>query len=98
MDAKRLVPLICPFICATWMGPALTAAPRGFDHGGISNACAACHDGVTAPGKPEQHIPAGLDCESCHSTDAWKPARREPDSAAKWLQRALGRVSGSGRS
>lgn len=46
----------------------------GFDHttldaGGVNNglACTTCHDGVTATGKPQNHVPTTRDCISCHA-------------------------------
>ena len=46
----------------------------GFDHttlnmGGINQglACTTCHDGVTATGKPQNHLPTTRDCLSCHA-------------------------------
>jgi hypothetical protein len=46
----------------------------GFDHAEVAGACASCHDGAKAPGKGAQHLPAGSNCEACHTTSAWKPA------------------------
>ncbi|MFZ2506918.1 MAG: hypothetical protein WAW79_00400, partial [Steroidobacteraceae bacterium] len=37
--------------------------------------CSSCHDGTKATGKPPTHIPTTLDCDSCHVTTAWIPAR-----------------------
>jgi hypothetical protein len=53
--------------------------PATFDHTGITNGCAKCHDvGGTYPALPVPgftHPPTnGLDCSSCHKTTAWKPA------------------------
>jgi len=38
-----------------------------FDHTGIVDNCASCHDGVTAPGKNPDHVPTNLDCSFCHT-------------------------------
>jgi hypothetical protein len=38
------------------------------NHGGITGACASCHNGATALGKPAAHIPTGAPCESCHKS------------------------------
>jgi len=37
--------------------------------------CASCHNGTVAKGKPSSHLPASAACESCHTTNAWTPAR-----------------------
>ena len=39
-----------------------------FDHTGITGGCAACHNGVSALGKPSNHIPTNLPCETCHAS------------------------------
>ena len=46
----------------------------GFDHttldaGGINSglACSTCHDGLTAIGKPQNHVPTTRDCVTCHA-------------------------------
>jgi hypothetical protein len=49
--------------------PAATAAimaPRGMTHPSVTNGCASCHNGGTAPGKPANHIATNAPCESCH--------------------------------
>jgi hypothetical protein len=40
----------------------------------VVGTCSSCHNGVTAAGKPANHIPTTLECGSCHSTLAWTPA------------------------
>jgi len=47
-----------------------------FDHTGITNNCASCHDGATASGKtpPPNHVPTTQDCSVCHQTTGFKPA------------------------
>ncbi len=53
-------------------GGSFTAA---FDHttldaGGVNYGkytCTACHDGVNATGKPQNHMPTAQDCISCHT-------------------------------
>jgi hypothetical protein len=47
-----------------------------FEHTGITTGCFACHNGVTALGKPANHIPAGNDCEACHGTMLFSPVLR----------------------
>jgi hypothetical protein len=45
------------------------------DHLQVSGTCISCHDGVTARGKSRAHIASGSNCEACHTTNAWTPAR-----------------------
>ena len=46
-----------------------------FTHQGVTpGSCMTCHNGRTAPGKPANHLPTNLSCDSCHRTTAWKPA------------------------
>lgn len=50
-----------------------------FDHSTIGDAlCIDCHNGVLAAGKTASHIPAPNNCDVCHSTTAWSPARTAP--------------------
>lgn len=46
-----------------------------FDHTGITNNCASCHDGATARGKtpPPNHVPTTQDCSVCHQTTGFIP-------------------------
>ncbi|MFC5520171.1 cytochrome c3 family protein [Polaromonas jejuensis] len=56
-----------------------------FNHSGVvAGTCATCHNGITAPGRPANHIPyqtvAGVaitNCDTCHKGGfaAWTPAR-----------------------
>jgi len=50
-----------------------------FDHTGIVNNCASCHDGVTATGKDAKvnpaHIVTNEDCSVCHNTTAFAAAK-----------------------
>jgi hypothetical protein len=39
-----------------------------FDHTGIVDNCASCHNGTTALGKNPDHVPTTLDCSYCHTT------------------------------
>jgi hypothetical protein len=48
--------------------------PANFDHAGVTGSCYTCHNGSTATGKGNTHIPSGTDCETCHSTNVWAPA------------------------
>jgi hypothetical protein len=34
-----------------------------------------CHNGTTATGKPPHHIATTAGCDTCHTTNAWLPAR-----------------------
>jgi hypothetical protein len=50
-----------------------------FDHAGIVNNCASCHDGVTATGKDAKvspaHIVTNEDCSVCHNPTAFAAAK-----------------------
>jgi hypothetical protein len=37
-------------------------------HAGVTSGCAACHNGVAAPGKPRNHIVTNAPCETCHKS------------------------------
>ena len=43
--------------------------------GGVLHSCLSCHDGTKATGKPPTHIPTALECDTCHMSTAWLPAR-----------------------
>ena len=45
-----------------------------FDHQGIVNNCASCHNGDTATGKANNHVPTNSDCVECHQTTGFIPA------------------------
>jgi len=45
------------------------------DHLQVRGACAGCHNGTVASGKGSNHIVSGNDCETCHTSNAWTPAR-----------------------
>ena len=54
----------------------LASMPSGqVDHSQVTGACISCHDGRTATGMPLQHVAASTRCDSCHTTNAWLPAR-----------------------
>jgi hypothetical protein len=44
------------------------------DHTQVQGACSSCHNGTVATGTTQNHVPAGNNCEACHSTLAWRPA------------------------
>jgi hypothetical protein len=48
-----------------------------FNHAGITDNCASCHDGADAVGtvKSVSHLPTTQDCSVCHNTDAFAGAR-----------------------
>lgn len=49
-------------------------APAGFtviayvDHKEVFGNCSTCHDGVTAIGKSERHVPTAEECSDCHNS------------------------------
>jgi hypothetical protein len=45
------------------------------DHNAVVGTCSSCHNGSVATGKPQNHIPTTGECDTCHSTVAWTPAR-----------------------
>jgi hypothetical protein len=47
----------------------ISFAGASVDHSGvIPGQCGTCHNGSTATGKGNRHIPTGLSCDSCHRT------------------------------
>mgnify|MGYP001816764947 CR=1 FL=1 len=52
-----------------------TFVPALFNHQGIVDNCASCHDGVVATGMSQNHIPTTQDCSVCHITTAFAGAR-----------------------
>jgi hypothetical protein len=45
------------------------------DHSAVTGACATCHNGSTATGKPGSHISTSSGCESCHNSNSWSSVR-----------------------
>lgn len=37
-------------------------------------SCFTCHNGGQAKGKPNNHLPTAMSCDSCHRTTSWTPA------------------------
>ncbi|WP_455219930.1 hypothetical protein, partial [Kaarinaea lacus] len=59
-------------ICHTTQGFESSAMTTVMDHSIlVSQPCMGCHDGVTATGKPPNHIPTVLDCDACHNVNSW---------------------------
>ena len=58
---------------AAVMPSALTS--RSVDHSQLTGACITCHNGHTATGAPGGHLGFSSRCDSCHTTNAWLPAR-----------------------
>jgi len=48
--------------------PTSSAAGGKFNHANVTGGCAACHNGVTALGKPQNHILTSAPCETCHKS------------------------------
>ena len=56
-------------------GMLAASRPGRVDHSQVTGACVSCHDGRTAIGRPLQHLATSARCDSCHTTNAWLPAR-----------------------
>ena len=54
-----------------------SSVPRAVDHSRLMTSCVTCHNGVTAAGKPRMHVASNSQCENCHTTNGWIPARFE---------------------
>lgn len=37
-------------------------------------SCFTCHNGSSAKGKPQRHLPTAMSCDACHRTTSWTPA------------------------
>jgi hypothetical protein len=66
-----------PRVVAPALGPmAPNTAQPNLRHPAVSNGCTSCHNGVTANGKPANHVATNAPCESCHkSTVSFAGAR-----------------------
>jgi hypothetical protein len=53
-----------------------------FDHLQAAGACVRCHNGIQATGKGPRHIQSDSNCDNCHTTIAWAPARFDHQSTA----------------
>jgi hypothetical protein len=53
--------------CSTCHLVSLPWSAAHYDHAGITDNCARCHDNIHAPGKPLTHVPTMEACEVCHS-------------------------------
>jgi predicted CXXCH cytochrome family protein len=49
-------------------------AQATFNHQNITNNCGSCHNGITATGKDNDHVPTIGDCVDCHQTTGFLPA------------------------
>jgi hypothetical protein len=50
--------------------------PAHFDHAAVApHTCNSCHDAVHTIGLPRNHIPTTQQCDTCHGTLAWLPAK-----------------------
>lgn len=59
-------------VCHTTTTFTIGAGAGGvFDHTGIVDNCAACHNGTTATGKPADHPSTTEDCSVCHVTTSF---------------------------
>jgi hypothetical protein len=55
--------------------PGGSFTPAVFNHQGIVNNCASCHNGTVATGMSTGHLPTVEDCSVCHNTTAFAGAR-----------------------
>jgi hypothetical protein len=66
---------------ASAAGGSSPAAPSpiaaSFSHAGVLASCVSCHNGTLARGKSSAHLASNGQCENCHQTSAWLPARVE---------------------
>ena len=64
-----------PSVAAPPGASGATSRMRGSVHIGVMpGACASCHNGTAAPGRPARHLASSMSCDSCHRTTAWTPA------------------------
>jgi len=60
--------------------------PAAMNHTGTNGACSTCHSGayvaVGALAKTATHVPTTAQCDSCHTTSAWRPASYVHDATA----------------
>lgn len=56
-------------------GPLARFRSQQVDHSQLTGTCVSCHNGSTAIGVPVGHIATSRGCDSCHTTNAWLPAR-----------------------
>jgi len=49
-------------------------APGAVNHDEVLGVCSGCHDNVVATGKGPTHVVTTLECDNCHTVDAWIPA------------------------
>ena len=55
--------------------PRRGSRPRQVDHANVLGSCSTCHNGLAAKGQPANHIPTTAECDNCHATSAWIPAK-----------------------
>ncbi|MBV9343869.1 MAG: hypothetical protein JOZ03_02655 [Gammaproteobacteria bacterium] len=72
-----------PVAAATSQAPAATrgssphaTAATSAVHPAVSTACASCHAGTQAAGKPAGHLASSDSCGACHGLTAWLPVLR----------------------
>ena len=56
-------------------GVVAARAGPSVSHAGVTSNCVSCHNGVLASGMGPAHLRAGTQCQDCHTTLAWLPAR-----------------------
>ena len=58
-------------------GPFARAQAAGLSHQGVTSNCASCHNGRLASGIGPRHLRWPTQCQDCHTTLAWVPARTD---------------------
>jgi hypothetical protein len=58
-------------MCQTCHTPLGMAIIPGVDHLEVFGNCSVCHNGVSAIGKSESHLPTVVECDNCHNTTSF---------------------------
>jgi len=61
-----------------------------FDHAEARGTCFSCHNNIQSRGKGPDHIPADNNCDSCHTTNAFVPARFDHNAAGASTASCMG--------
>jgi hypothetical protein len=72
-------------------------AGRAVSHAGVTSNCVGCHNGILATGKGATHLPTNNQCENCHTTMAWLPARFDHQGIASTCSSCHNGILAAGR-